>query len=299
MDNKARQLKSMFRQRAEQRGLGSGSSGRPAKVPRREAPGVTGGASGSNPSQASRGGGGPPPGFFDIDTAGRCGGIGGAKSAALTQGQSSQAQRDEGIPSGFFDAGEKPAAPSKAEPEERNVLAMVMGKDSDDENVAADELKRSEPVRPEIPVAVTTSHSNLTPNDDKSKSKLSVPDSFFDSADAAKTARGEKVVKKSAEETMADFEADIEAELEEAKVKEQEQIELEALEKKERETEEQAGRLEQISRLKNAAAAAREKGKAKCKQPIEKTNLPTPVSPSDSDSEDLPDLTLDWRAKRV
>ena len=135
MDNKARQLKSMFRQRAEQRGLPGGSSARPAKAARRDAPAFSGGAFGSAPPLASRGGAGPPPGFFDADPPSRAGGGASAVSvAAAAPNANHAAGAHPGVPSGVFDGSKKPVAvASSRDAGEKNVLAMVMGPDSEDE----------------------------------------------------------------------------------------------------------------------------------------------------------------------
>ena len=132
MDNKARLL---FRQRAEQRGLAS--SGRPAKAARTEraSSAVGGHASASagaftKPPPASRGGahgGDLPDGFFDSD--GASGGGTTVSPAPPRPPRPAANPAPSRLPADFRDA-PRPAPPADAT-EERNVLAMVMGEDSD------------------------------------------------------------------------------------------------------------------------------------------------------------------------
>ena len=325
MDNKARQLKSMFRQRAEQRGLPGGSSARPAKAARRDAPAFSGGASGSAPPLASRGGAGPPPGFFDADPPSRAGGGASAVSvAAAAPNANHAAGAHPGVPSGVFDGSKKPVAvASSRDAGEKNVLAMVMGPDSEDETPGEfidQPPMGTSPTFDTVPgtTSLVMSHGGSNAADDdnaRSKRKtqsLSVPDSFFDSATLAAAARGEKVVRLTPEETLASFEQSIEADIEEAKRQEQLEMENESVAKKEREAFQQKERVVGVSRLKEKAAAARRTGATriatekypgtghkKPTRPVDKNAGNNASVSTDSDSEDDDGLVLDWRAKKT
>ena len=290
MDNKARMLKSMFRQRAEQRGLPSGSAARSAKAARREAPAAL---SGAGPSSASRGAGGPPPGFFDSDVPPQSSGGGAsAPPAAVPAPAPAPAAPAASVPSGFFDA---PAAPASGAP---GALALVMGGYGDSDEDAADTPTLS---------ASAGAGARATQSRNPGKASSSVPDdSFFDSKAAAATARGEKVRKRTAEEALADFEADVRADVEEATRREQEAMEVEALEKVRREAEEHADRLDRVARLKKRAEEKRaEAAKQKTTAGVPECEASRAVlsagDGSDSESDEPPfgGLAMDWRAKRV
>jgi hypothetical protein len=291
MDNKARMLKSMFRQKAEQRGLPSGSAARPAKAARREAPAAP---SGAGPSSASRGAGGPPPGFFDSDVPPRSGSGGAsAPTAPAPAPAPAPAAPGAGVPSGFFDAPAAPApAPAPAaSPEARGALALVMGGYGDSDEDA------DEPSSLEAP-------PSLNPGATKASKGSSVPDdSFFDSKAKAAAARGDKAKPQTAEEALKRFEEDVRADVEEATRREQEEMEAEALEKVRREAEEHAERLASIARLKKRAEEKRAEA-ARRREEEKATRDDAGAEPSresDSESEEpFPGGTeMDWRAKRV
>ena len=260
MDNKARIL---FRQRqAEQRARASASGSRPAKAARVDAPRAGGPPPGFFDEPRSRAAapapraGGPPPGFFDEPP---------SRGAAPPP----PAAAKSGPPPGFFDDPPAKTAPSKAraparppvssaEPAETNVLAMVMGEDSssDEEEAAAE--------RPSGPTSAADAPAEPEP---APRPAAAVPDGFFDSADAAKKARGEKVVKLTPAEELEAFERSVAADLEEAERREQEEAEAEVVEKTRREAEEHALRLDAVDRLKRAAEEARERAKRARKRP--------------------------------
>ena len=313
MDNKARALKSMFRQRAEQRGLPSGSSARPAKVARREAPPATGGESGARPSTASRGGGAPPPGFFESDVPRRSGDGASASRAASAAPAAAPAATAAGVPSGFFDA---PETRARAAPEARDASATVVGDDSDGDAETGDDKRRSEERRG------TPSRRTGSSNAPKTTLRgVSVPDAFFDSSVAAERV-GKRDGNGAAEDDdiLSSFEKEIQADIESAAMREQEDAALEAIERGRREAEEHAERVASVERLKRKAEearnAAREKRKANGSKDsnrnheegaafVQKKEDAKDAGAEDEDddavSEDalLVDALVDWRAKRV
>jgi acetylornithine deacetylase/succinyl-diaminopimelate desuccinylase-like protein len=215
------------------------------------------------------------------------------------------------------------AVASSRDAGEKNVLAMVMGPDSEDETPGEfidQPPMGTSPTFDTVPgtTSLVMSHggSNAAADDNaRSKRKtqsLSVPDSFFDSATLAAAARGEKVVRLTPEETLASFEQSIEADIEEAKRQEQLEIENESVAKKELEAFQQKERVVGVSRLKEKAAAARRTGATriatekypgtghkKPTRPVDKNAGNNASVSTDSDSEDDDGLVMDWRAKKT
>ena len=300
MDNKARLL---FRQRAEQRGLAS--SGRPAKAARTEraSSAVGGHASASagafaKPPPASRGGahgGDLPAGFFDSD-----GAPGGGTTFAPAPPRPPQPAANPApsrVPADFRDA-PRPSPPADAT-EERNVLAMVMGEDSDSEpdDAPAAPAPAPAPAAPAPPPKPAAPPPAPAPS--------AVPGGFFDSEDDAARARGEKPRKLTAEEELERFEKSVAAELEEVEAREEAEAEEAAAERAMREADEQAARVDAVRRLREAAEHAREQSRRRreaeaAAKGAAKTNAGDDADDSESDDDEFAEASLlDWRAKKL
>ena len=298
MDNKARLL---FRQRAEQRGLAS--SGRPAKAARTEraSSAVGGHASASagaftKPPPASRGGahgGDLPDGFFDSD--GASGGGTTVSPAPPRPPRPAANPAPSRLPADFRDA-PRPA-PAADATEERNVLAMVMGEDSDSEPDDVPAAPAPAPAAPAPPPKPAAPASAPAPS--------AVPGGFFDSAHDAARARGEKPRARTAEEELERFEKSIAADLEEVEAREEAEADEAAAERAMREAEEQAARVDAIRRLREAASRAREQSQMRreaeaAANGAATTNVGDDADDSESDDEAFAEESLmDWRAKKL